>query len=307
MGSWPVAVRVAVVTSVGGRISSNASALRSRAAGTGPAQRGAQPAGHREHRPADLRRPLVVEDARARSPSPSAAPAGGRVGVGQVDRALDDRVVGVAQPVGRVVGRQVGDAQQEVAQLALELVGLVGQRGLRLRRASRLSAMSRSASSVSPSRRSRPTCFDSSLTWPAGVVPARGDLPQPPVEGCGLVDLHHQLGCAPPGDGGADARQIGAQQADVDHRRGYSPPRPASAALPFSRIVRFRRRRRVTRARVTVRRGGAAGPRRPRRPASPLRRSARAPSGDLGRRARERPPRGAPGPAGGCSAPPSRP
>ena len=31
MGSWPVAVSVAVVTSVGGRISSNASALRSSA------------------------------------------------------------------------------------------------------------------------------------------------------------------------------------------------------------------------------------------------------------------------------------
>ena len=63
-GSWPEAVSVAVVTSDGGRISSKrvGVAVEGELA-QGPTHRGAEAAGHREHRPADLDRPLVVEDA----------------------------------------------------------------------------------------------------------------------------------------------------------------------------------------------------------------------------------------------------
>ena len=129
-----------------------------------PRQRGADAALHREHRPADLRGPLVVEDAERRARLPVRHPLVlGELGR-QVDRALDDRVVDVARAIGRVGMRQVGDPQQQVAQIALHDVELVGQHALLVAEgpAAELQLLRRR-----PRRRcvaARPTCFESSLT-----------------------------------------------------------------------------------------------------------------------------------------------
>ena len=114
--------------------------------------------------------PLILA-ARSLSRMPSAAPisqCGTRwcsaYVVGQVDRALDDRVVGVAGAVGRVGVRQVGDAQQQVAQLVCDDVELVGQHPLVLaeRAAARLQLLG--AGDVAVAAQLRRPAFDSSLT-----------------------------------------------------------------------------------------------------------------------------------------------
>ena len=95
-----------------------------------PRHRRAVAALHREHRTTDLGGTLVVEDAERGTRLPVRhPPVLGELG-GQADRALDDRVVGVARAIGRVGMREVGDAQQHIAQIALHDVELVGQHPL---------------------------------------------------------------------------------------------------------------------------------------------------------------------------------
>ena len=118
---------VAVVTNDGGRISSNASALRSSASwhsalpsvAPGAAQ-------HREHRAGDLRGALVVEDAESGGGLPVRHPLvlGERLGE---ERPFDDGVVVAASTVGRLGVRQVGDHEQVVAQGGAHRVVLGGE------------------------------------------------------------------------------------------------------------------------------------------------------------------------------------
>ncbi len=162
-GSWPEAVSVAVVTSDGGRISSKrvGVAVQGELAQR-PAHRGAEAAGHREHRPADLDRPLVVEDAEGGPGLPVRHLAVGGEGVGQADRAVHHRVVGVGGAVGGVGVGQVGDPSRRPRRSSAIASCSVSSWRWRSPRA-RLSAPSASAAATSPSRRSWPTRFDSSL------------------------------------------------------------------------------------------------------------------------------------------------
>ena len=165
-----------------------------------PTQRRPEAAGHREHRPADLDRPLVVEDAErgARLPVRHALVLGELVG--QAERSVDDGVVGVGRAVGGVGVGQVGDAR-------------AAGRAARRRRASCSSA---SCCSCSPSARlsrrqlvggrgvagaaaARPTCLDSSLTLARAASRSAVMLAQPGVERGGVVELVEQRGPAPPG------------------------------------------------------------------------------------------------------------
>ena len=132
-----MAVSVAVVTSDGGRTSSKASALRSRAQlAQRPRQRGARPALHREHRPGDLHGPLVVEDAERGAGLPVRHPLVlGVASAGEPDGAVTTGLSSSPAPSGASAVRQVGDAQQQLAQLRARLVGLAAPAPARGRRA----------------------------------------------------------------------------------------------------------------------------------------------------------------------------
>ena len=92
-----------------------------------PRQRRAAAALHREHRPTDLGGALVVEDAERCAGLPVRDSSMLGELRGEVDRSLDERVVFLAVAIGGVGMRKVGDAQQHVAQIALDDVELVGQ------------------------------------------------------------------------------------------------------------------------------------------------------------------------------------
>ena len=93
-----------------------------------PTHRRPEAAGHREHRPADLRRPLVVEDAErgARLPVRHALVLGELV-VGSPNGPWTIGLSVLGHAVGGVGVGQVGDAQQQLAQLGGDGVVLGGE------------------------------------------------------------------------------------------------------------------------------------------------------------------------------------
>ena len=140
--------------------------------------------------------------------SPSAAPAGGPRTLGQVDRTAGDHdVVGSLFPSGASAAGHVGDAQQHLAQVALDVVGLSGD--CRPRRAPRRRL---SAIAARPRRRHRRRAAAgrpaSTARSPAGAGrrAARVRSRCSRVELAGGVELLEQLGLRPPGHGRPHAR-----------------------------------------------------------------------------------------------------
>ena len=214
------------MTSDGGRISSNASALRSSASWhSARAERGARPALHREHRAADLGGALVVEDAERGGGLPVRHPLMIGERRGHVDRSLDHRVVAVTAAIGRVGMRQVGDHEEVVTQGAAHRV-VFGREGLLLvaeRPALGLERFGGGDVAAAPPRRSRPTSFDISLTL--ALIASRSAVMsrrRASRSAARSTDREHRR-VAAPADRGADTVEVGAQQSNVDHSRVRLP------------------------------------------------------------------------------------
>ena len=136
-------------------------------------------------------------------------------------------VVLFAGAVGGVGGRDVGDAQQQVAQLVGQRRGL-GRRGpARARPSSRLSAWSASASSSWPSPAQRPDLLGQLLDPGPQLVALGGQRPLARVELAGPIERGLQV-VATPGQRGRHRVEVGAQPADVEH--GSKVPTPLAAA-----------------------------------------------------------------------------
>ncbi len=115
-----------------------------------------------------------------------------REGVRQVERALHDRVVGVADPVWCQLRRQVGDAQQELAHLLLDLGQVGGERRLGIthgpalgRDQVRLVGVARAAQ--------LPDLLRELVHPAAGVVALGGEGANPLVERRHFVELDEDL------------------------------------------------------------------------------------------------------------------
>ena len=186
-------------------------------------QRGAGAALHGEHRAADLGGPLVVEDAQRRGRLPVRHPLVLGELVRQVDRARDHRVVVLAGTVGRVGVRQVGDAQQQVAQLGLDDVELGGQHPLLLAQGAAL-GLQRLGPSASPASRSAHLLRQVVDLGAQGVAlatmsRARSSSERPPSCSSSSGLLRRAM---------AARTTLGlvAQQSDVDHRNARLLDRP---------------------------------------------------------------------------------
>ncbi len=185
-------------------------------------QRGAGPALHREHRPADLRRPFVVEDAERLAGLPVGHPAVLGEVRRQADRALDDRVLRLAGAVGSVDVRQVGDAQQHVAQVALHDLELVGEHPLVVteRPAAQLQllgAVRVAGAAQLPDRLRQIVDFG-----PDGIA-LGDDVARQRIEGDRPLQLVEHVGLAAAGQGSTDGIGVGAQQTNIDHRAQRLP------------------------------------------------------------------------------------
>ena len=224
LGSWPEAVSVAVVTSDGGRISSKASALRSRAS-----WHSARPIVAPSPRVIVNIDPLILI-ARSLSRMPRAAPvsqcgtrwcSGNSPGrpIGPWTTGLS--AVGVA--VGGVRVGQVGDAEQDVAQLGRHGVVLVGEPPLPFAERPALAAERVGAAPRRPSRRSWPTCLDSSLTWARASSRSAVISRSRSSSLAAALELVEQLRPAAPRHRRERGVEVGAQQADVDHRAATLP------------------------------------------------------------------------------------
>ena len=230
-GSWPVAVSVAVVTSDGGRISSNAIDVAiERVLAQRPRQRSTIAALHREHRAADLGGALVVEDAERRARSPSAARADAQeTPPARPTGPFTSGLSASLGAVGRIGMRQVGDAQQHVAQIALDDLELVGQHPLVI--AERTAAQLQLLGTM---RVAGATQLTDSLRQIVDLGPnciALGDdVAGQRVEGDRPLQLVEHVALATPGQGSADRIGVVTQQTDIDHRSERLPVLSASRA-----------------------------------------------------------------------------
>ena len=203
----------------------------------GPGQRRPRRPEEREHRPGDLRPPLEVQDAELGADLPVGDPLVGAVAV--VVEALDAQhdVVGLRRAVGGVGGRQVGDAQQQVAQGGGDL-GRLGLLGGQLRAdVTATSGKGPQPSRRRPARRARPTRLDRALTSRRRRSMSAWTPRTRTSSAGGPVDVG-------PVDPFAGQRRLGgvelvAQQAHVDHGHSTAvpsrPPRHRSAAPSWSR------------------------------------------------------------------------
>ena len=163
-----------------------------------------------------LTSPLVVEDAQGGGRLPVGDPLVGREGVRQVDGPLHDRVVGLAQPVRRQLRRQVGDAQQQLHRLLLDIGQLGGQSCLGVTDGSALGHdQVRLVDVAGPAELA--DLLRQLVDPPAGVVALGRHDPGPLVERHGFVELHQDLGEPPPRNAALHTLQIGAEQPAVDH------------------------------------------------------------------------------------------
>ena len=142
--------------------------------------------------------------------------------VGQADRPGDHRVVGVADTVGRVGMRKVGDAQQQMAHLRLHIVVLVGQHPLVVaqRAAARLQCLG--LFGVAGLAQRADLLAELVDLGADGITPG-DDVAGSLVETGHAVELLQQFGIAATGHGRADDVGLVAQQADVDHRSARLP------------------------------------------------------------------------------------
>ena len=116
--------------------------------------------------------------------------------VGQTDRTRHDRVVVVVGAVGCVGMRQVGDAEQQLAQRRSTARRARRRAPARRRRAHGSRPAAPRLPSTSPSRRSWPTSLEIVLTRARMASRSCGDVAQAGVEASGLVDLVEQRGPA---------------------------------------------------------------------------------------------------------------
>ena len=216
-GSCPLAVSVAVVTSDGGTdlLEGVGVAVEGELAQR-PPERRPEPAGHGEHRAADLDRPLVVEDAERgrRLPVRHALVLGELAR--HVERAVDDDVVGVRRAVGDVGVDEVREAEQHVAQGGRHALVLVGERPLLLAEAAALGLLGLGGRRVAGAAQLADLLRQLVDPGPGGIAAGR-DLAQVVVERGGVGELVEQGRIAAPGGGRAHGVGIAAQQADVDH------------------------------------------------------------------------------------------
>ena len=221
-GSCPLAVSVAVVTSDGGRISSKASALRSRANWhSARPSVGAGTAGHHEHRAADLDRPLDVEDPERRRPSPSAGPVGGRrTTSGRRCGPLTTGLSASDAPSGTSGWMTFGITSSSPRSAADDARRARRPAAARPRRAGGSRPAAASASATLPSRRSAPTCLDSSLT--RARVSSRCAVRSRSRASSSAASSSWSSSAGSPRRGRRLAHPLGvvAQQPDVDHGGG---------------------------------------------------------------------------------------
>ena len=189
-----------------------------------PAEGGAGASLHREHRTGDLRGALVVEDPERVGSLPVRDPLVVGIRVEQADRTGDERVVVVARTVGRIGVRQVGDAQQQVAQGGIDLVVLRGERTFAVAEGSTLGLQCLGAVDVAgPAERS--DLFRDDVDPGPDRIALLGDRAQPLVESGGVAHVVEQRRAVTAGERGLDHRQVGAQEPLVDHDvAGYLPP-----------------------------------------------------------------------------------
>ena len=212
-----------------------------------PAHRRPEPASHREHRAADLRRPLVVEDAErgARLPVRHALVLGELVGQSERPWTIGLSASDVA--VGGVGMRQVGERQQQVAQLG-------GRRASCSAASSLLLVAERPAlrrQLVGRGRVARPAPFADLLgelvdPGPHGVTLA-GDVAQPGVELGRGVELVEQLRAAA-GEPAPRARRRGRCAAGGRRSQGRDATGVGSTLVGWGGLWRTRARRRRTSA-----------------------------------------------------------
>ena len=226
-----------MVTSDGGRTSSKASALRSRAS-----WHRARPivapsaAGHREHRAADLDRPLVVEDAEggARLPVRHALVLGELAG----ESPNGPCTIGLSASACRR-GRRGGAgsgcraARRAARRRRLVLVRRAGALGRRAPGSRRRARRRRRVAGAAPLADLLGQLVDAG---PDGVA-LGGDVAQPGVELGGGVSWSSSSGLPAPSHRRDHGVEVGAQQADVDHSAATLPATPSGfdAAGPTRR------------------------------------------------------------------------
>ena len=220
-----MAVSVSLSTRVGGRTSSNASALRSRASWQqGPGEGGAALALHREHRARDLHGPLVVEDAVAGAelpvrdalvlavgrPGRSRRP-GGR-GCRPRRRRRARRGAGVLGMPQQEVAHLVADARWPRAASSCSCVAERPALGLDAARPRR----------PCPRVRSAPTCLDSALTWlrssSRSVPSARWRASSSMARSISDVSIPRRASAALTASGSVRIRRMSSMSADGSRR-----------------------------------------------------------------------------------------
>jgi hypothetical protein len=144
---------------------------------------------------------------------------------GHVVGAHHHRVVVVVDAVGRIGVRQVGDAQQQIAQRSGHFVGLGGQRLLLLAQfaARRLQCLGTCRVAVAP--------LLADLLRQVVDLGTNGIAPRlqgarTTLEFDGLIDLHEQFGLVAAGERGPHTSGVEAQKSDVDHVVQASGPTP---------------------------------------------------------------------------------
>ncbi len=144
----------------------------------------------------------------------------------------DDDVVTLRRAVGSIVGGEVGDPQQDVAQVALDVFGLPGQVGLGVTQAPALvHGRLRAGGVTAPAEPAH--LLGQLVDPPPQIVALAGQVPLLAIELEGGVELLQQLRLPAPSHGRPHAGRVGAEAPDVDHgRRGYWPHRsPGQAVL----------------------------------------------------------------------------
>ena len=204
-----------------------------------PAHRGAEAPQHREHRARDLHRPLVVEDAEGGADLPVRHPLVRAVALGVVADGGDHDVVVLGLAVGRVGGRDVGDAQQDVAQVAARRRRPAGRRRPPRRPGAGSRPWPPRPPAASPPAAQPAHLLRQLVDLPAQVVALRRQVPLLAVELEGGVELLRAARVAPAGPW-PPARRPG--RSGGGGRRSW-PPRVLAAARGGRPVNRPRRSR----------------------------------------------------------------
>ncbi len=131
-------------------------------------------------------------------------------------RTLDDRILRVVDTIGGFRMRHVGNAQQQLVQLALLAIQLVGQHLLLFAQRAALSLQRLRARSVAVAA-FRCHLLRYLVDLSTKRVAARLHRTHLSIEFCGTVQLRQHFRSVPPGQPASNSIEISAQESDVDH------------------------------------------------------------------------------------------